>query len=69
MPVPRKLKTSNPESLESDLITWLEPSQIQEPANTDLDPLDWAHLSCKTNDEAFFLQLSLQCYKPYMNQK
>jgi hypothetical protein len=55
MPVPRKLKTSNPETLESDLITWLEPSQIQEPANTDLDPLDWAHLSCKTNGEVFFL--------------
>jgi hypothetical protein len=38
MAVPRKLKTSNPETLESDLITWLEPSQIQEPANAELDP-------------------------------
>ncbi len=55
MAVPRKLKTSYLQTLESNLINWLEPSKIQEPANTDLDPLDWAHLSCKTNGEVFFL--------------
>jgi hypothetical protein len=32
--VPRKRETFNPKTLELDFITWPEPAEIQEPANT-----------------------------------